>query len=153
MTRAHLFMLATVLVWGTVPLLDRVILKAGVDPVLAVTVRSVAAVVAALGVLGVNSRFGLALTLTPLQVGVMCVAGVLASLVGNYFYFHALRELDSGLVVAATSTYPAVTLLLAWALLGEKLLARQWVAIVVILAGLVLLEWPAAGTTSGTPEA
>ena len=142
--RAYLFILLAAVCWGMAPLMDKTVLRQGVSAEVAVIIRSSAAVFAALLILVVTSRTGETLALTGRQLALLTGAGLASSLFGNYFYFNALKQLDAGLVVAATSTYPAITLLAAWVLFGEQLQTRQWWAIILILAGLVLLNWPGA---------
>jgi uncharacterized membrane protein len=124
-----------------------------VEPTVAVLVRAVAAVLASGLVVVLGQRTGLLMTLTSRQVLLMSLAGVGASLVGNFFYFNALKDMDAGLVVAATSTYPAVTLLLSWWFFGERPQRHQLVAFALILAGLVLLNWPQASATPASGQA
>jgi len=141
-----------VLTWGAVPLADRTVLRGGVEPAVAVLVRAIAAVVASAVVVALGQQTGLLLTLTARQLVLLGVAGVGASLVGNWFYFNALKDMDAGLVVAATSTYPAVTLLLSWFFFGERPQRHQLLAFGLILAGLVLLNWPQGAADDGLTQ-
>jgi transporter family protein len=57
---------------------------------------------------------------------------------GAIFYLFALSRGPVGLVAVSTALYPALTILLAWLLLGEPLTPRQGVGLVFALIALVL---------------
>jgi bacterial/archaeal transporter family protein len=74
---------------------------------------------AAWNVFGVLSGTGLAL-------GLLC-------------YYLALQGSNASFVVPFTATYPAVAVLLSYAVLGERPSAAQWVGIVLVIVGAALL--------------
>lgn len=70
------------------------------------------------------------------------VYGVLsgaALAVGVLFYYFALAEGRVTIIVPLTATYPVVSALLGFALLGERPSVAQWAGITLIIAGAVLL--------------
>ena len=70
------------------------------------------------------------------------VYGVLsgaALAVGVFFYYLALSEGRVSIIVPLTATYPVVSALLGYMLLGDRPSLAQWVGITLIMAGAVLL--------------
>lgn len=58
---------------------------------------------------------------------------------GLLFYYLALEESRVAMVVPLTATYPVVSALLGYALLGERPSPLQWVGIILVVAGAALL--------------
>ncbi|WP_407355430.1 EamA family transporter [Methanolobus sp. WCC5] len=58
---------------------------------------------------------------------------------GNVFYVLAARTGRIDIAAILTSLYPAVTVLLAWLLLKEKLKSRQWIGIFSVLVSVMLI--------------
>lgn len=67
------------------------------------------------------------------------VAGALAA-VALVFLFLALDVADVGQVVPVTASYPVVTLLLAAAILGERVTPDRAMATLLVIAGVILLS-------------
>jgi bacterial/archaeal transporter family protein len=59
--------------------------------------------------------------------------------VGLLTYYYALNRADASVIVPLTALYPAVSVLLCYALLGERLLKIQWVGLVLAMVGAFLL--------------
>ena len=74
--------------------------------------------------------------------------------VGFAYALMALSKADAGLVTSIGSIHPAITAILAVALLGEKLTGLQMGMILLIIAGAVVMSWPhSAKATRGRPMA
>lgn len=58
---------------------------------------------------------------------------------GLLFYYLALYRAEAGIVVPLTAAYPVVTAILSALLLREKLSPLQWMGIVCVIAGVMLL--------------
>ena len=58
---------------------------------------------------------------------------------GVLFYYFALAEGRVAIIVPLTATYPVAAALLGVALLGERPSLAQWIGIILIIAGAVLL--------------
>ena len=73
------------------------------------------------------------------QIPLMALAGILDS-AGNLFFALATRLGRMDVAVILSSLYPAVTVLLAFMLLSERLSARQWVGVVMSLFAVWLIN-------------
>jgi drug/metabolite transporter (DMT)-like permease len=71
-----------------------------------------------------------------LLVGLLDAAGFLLSNMG-------FAKEQVGVITVLGSLFSAVTLVLAMAVLGERLSKRQWVGVALIFAGIVLINSPA----------
>lgn len=62
---------------------------------------------------------------------------------------HALRQLTATEANVILNLSPLGTALLAWATLGEHLLAMQWGAMGVVVAGVTLAQWKQGWARAG----
>jgi len=68
--------------------------------------------------------------------GVLSGAGLAFGLLSYYF---ALETTQASLLVPLTAMYPVVSVLLSYAVLHERLSMLQWVGVVLVLGGAMLL--------------
>jgi transporter family protein len=59
--------------------------------------------------------------------------------IGLVFYYLALEHAQANMIVPLTSLYPAVTVVLSYVFLHERLSPLQWVGLVLLLVGAYLL--------------
>jgi transporter family protein len=59
--------------------------------------------------------------------------------VGLLCYYFALERAEASVIVPVTSVYPVVSVLLGHFALGERLRLGQWVGVVLVVLGVVLL--------------
>jgi uncharacterized membrane protein len=152
MNRSHVFVALAVLAWGAAPLFDKTALKKDTDVWVALTFRAGMIFVMLAALLAGTGRLQGLWHMGSSTQAVLVFGGLFSGVVGMGCYFVAMREMDPSLVVGLTSTYPAVTLMLGWAVFGERLAIRQWSAIGLIVLGVVLLQWPAGGNPAEQPE-
>ncbi len=90
--------------------------------------------------------------LTPSQTGLLLLSGAIGLAAADSFLFPAFVRLGPRLAMLILNVQPVLATLLAWAFLGERLRASQWLAVLVVLGGvsLVVAERNAAATSSGT---
>jgi drug/metabolite transporter (DMT)-like permease len=75
---------------------------------------------------------------TRAQVPIIALTGILDA-GGNALFAVAVHLGRLGISATLSSLYPAVTLLLAWTILKEKLVPQQWCGVVVAMAALVCI--------------
>ena len=136
----------TIILWGLWGFFGKLALQNGMAPttmflaeVLTSTICTVPLVVVLLrnhslsqwppswNVFGVLSGAGLAL-------GLLC-------------YYVALEKTQASLLVPLTAVYPVVSVLLSYAVLHERLSLLQWVGVVLVVGGAMLLLSPATTET------
>ncbi|SFM77233.1 DMT family transporter [Methanolobus profundi] len=67
------------------------------------------------------------------------LAGVLDT-GGNVFYVLAAKAGRLDIAAILTSLYPAITILLAWALMKERLKSRQWAGVISVMLAVILIS-------------
>ena len=75
----------------------------------------------------------------PSSVNVFGILSGAALALGLLFYYLALEGGRMSVVVPLTATYPVVAALLGVAALGERPTASQWLGVVLVVAGVLLL--------------
>jgi bacterial/archaeal transporter family protein len=69
---------------------------------------------------------------------------------GLFCYYFALERSQASILVPLTATYPAVSVLLSYALLHERPHVSQWVGVVFVIVGAILLL--SGPTANSSPE-
>lgn len=64
---------------------------------------------------------------------------------GLLFYYLALEKAQASVIVPLTAVYPVVSVLLSYFVLGERLRLVQWLGVLLVVLGVVLLLTPPAG--------
>ena len=70
----------------------------------------------------------------------LLVGGFLASIVGQIFFYHALKEGEASLVVPIGAAYPLIAFLLGIIFLGEKFTLMKSFGLIFVLIGVFLLK-------------
>lgn len=69
---------------------------------------------------------------------IILLAGILDT-GGNVFYVPAAKTGRLDIAAILTSLYPAITILLAWILMKEKLKNRQWIGVFAVMLAVILI--------------
>ena len=138
--KSFYFALMTAVVWGTVPILE----KMGVSriiPLSGIMIRS-CGVIIGVSMFSVfnNQAFRIALKAEPRTVFLLVLAGFMASIVGQLFFYNALKTGEASKVVPIAGVYPLVSFFLGILFLGESITLTKIGGVVFVVTGLFLLR-------------
>ncbi len=91
--------------------------------------------------------------MTPTGLGVVVLLAVVNTAIAYLFYNHALRQMTALQMNLVLGLSPFVTALLAFAVLGEKLVALQWTGMIVATFGVALAQRGRAAQAPPAPVA
>ncbi|MDP7063223.1 MAG: DMT family transporter [Planctomycetota bacterium] len=74
------------------------------------------------------------------EFGWILLSGLFGMWIGDWMYFIALTHLGVSRSVILTMATPALTAILAWWIFGEVLVAGQWLGILCVVSGSILVE-------------
>ncbi|WP_088288434.1 EamA family transporter [Kineosporia sp. A_224] len=134
-------LLAVYLVWGSTYLGIRVVVVAGLPPLVAMGVRFSTAGVILLAVL-VGRSGRAAVRVTRRQCGSLALAGLLFLVVGNGFVAVAEQTVPSGLAALLVSTMPLWVVVLGALVAGVRTRPMTWLGTVVGFTGTAVLARP-----------
>jgi len=138
---AFYYALLAALTWAIAPLLEKWALGR-LDPVPGLLPRSLGVLIGILvfypfipswraGVLGMGLKPVLALA----------AAGFLASILGQYFAYNAMKRAEVSLVSPVAASWPLLVLVFGWLFLGEALTIKKAAGCLLVVAGLWLLKF------------
>ncbi|MBU4311773.1 MAG: EamA family transporter [Candidatus Omnitrophica bacterium] len=138
--KAFYFALATAVVWGAVPILE----KMGVSriaPLAGVLIRSFGVIIG-LFILAIfnNDALRLAFKADPRTIFLLVVSGIMASIVGQIFFYNALKIGEVSKLVPIAGTYPLFAFLLGVIFLGEGFTLVKAGGVIFVVLGLFLLR-------------
>ena len=132
--------LLTALTWGCVPALEKLGL-ARMDPTVGLIYRCLGVVIGLVPLL-VFQWSGFRATLQELPAGIayLLAGGFLASVVGQIFFYHALKTGEVSRVVIIAGAYPVISFILGIIFLGEKMTLIKSLGVGFVLLGVILLK-------------
>jgi len=130
----------TACVWGIAPLLEKIGL-AKTTPLAGVFLRSIGVVVGIIVFL--IFRFDIArqaFTIKPMNALYIITGGILASIVGQIFFYHALKFGQASKVVPIAATYPLVAFILGVIFFKEGITFAKISGLSFVILGVILLK-------------
>ena len=134
-----LLIIITVLLWGTTPILEKIALK-NASPLAGLTIRNTAVTLIMWIYVILSGKISVLRTVGTSTGSLFILTGVMAGMIGMFTYFEALRMEATSRIVPLAATYPLVTALLAFFVLGEKISLTRFAGIVFIVIGIYLLK-------------
>ena len=138
--KAYYFALMTALVWGIVPILE----KMGVSrttPLAGVFLRS-CGVIVGIFILALfnNSALRTALKADPRTIAYLVLGGFMASILGQILFYNALKTGEVSKVVPIAGIYPLVSFIIGIIFLGEGVTFAKLGGVMMVIFGLFLLR-------------
>jgi len=139
MWQAWIFLILTVILWGTAPIIEKTGLK-GADEFTAVFIRSTAIFLIIFVAFGLSGKFS-SLAKIPLKtIAIISAGGICAGLLGVWTYFKVLKVTPASKIVPLAATYPLVTAILSVLILKEEFSWLRLVGTVLIVLGIFLVK-------------
>lgn len=150
-SRAVLLSVAvTVLAFGLAPFLKKAAIADGVAPASTALVTAVTAAVGAMAIMAWHQPRALVCLVDRRYFGPLLLVGMVAGAAVTLLVAFALSSTTATNRSLFQAAYPAATLVFAHGLLGERLRVAQYLAILLLMAGIVLMNDADGGVRFGT---
>jgi transporter family protein len=134
-----IFLLLTVLAWGSTPVFEKYALK-GVSPLDGLFVRSVGVFLVFLLFFIPSGRIRNVLAIPSKNLIFFVISGILAGFLGMYFYYQVLKINPSSKIVPLAATYPLVAAIMGILFLKEELSLPRIIGTILIILGVFLVK-------------
>ena len=135
-----LWAVLTAIIWGIVPLMEKVGLSGSIAPSMGVMARSLGVVVGFVVFALLWSPWGALQSLSWKTWLLLAGGGFVASFVGQLAFYHALKGGAISQVTPVAGAYPLVAALLGWIVLREPLTLTRLLGVVCVVLGVLLLR-------------
>lgn len=129
----------TALIWGCVPIIEKLGLK-HTDPTVGLFARSAGVAIGALIFAWICSPWKALVSMPLGSFVLLATGGFLASFVGQWAFYHALKIGHVSQVSPISGTYPLVAAILAWTLFREPITVTRVLGVLLIVSGALLLK-------------
>lgn len=124
--------------WGIAPIFAKIGLR-NVNPIAGLTLRTILAAGLVGSWVGITGNFGLLKTIPSVSWLLIGIEAVLATLVGDWAYYAAVKHGDVSVVTVIMASSPLVTMLCASVFLGEHITILRVVGACLIIVGILML--------------
>lgn len=138
--KIYLLLLITCILWGTTPILEKIGLTNGVDPMIGVAIRSFGISLFLLLFLSVQGKLNLVLSYDIKSILIFVLTGIMAGCFGMMAYFYALKLGATSKIVPIAASYPMITAILSIIILKEGISVYRLLGTALILAGIWLVK-------------
>lgn len=136
---AFLWALLTAGIWGMVPLMEKIGIQS-VPPGVGVLVRS-CGVVLGLVIFSVFwSPWAALRTIRWSSIVLLMAGGFLASFVGQWAFYHALKLGAVSQITPVAGAYPLIAAILGWCVLREPITLSRVLGVCCVVVGVILLR-------------
>jgi len=130
-------------IWGITPIFEKLSLVKA-SPLTVMTIRFVFTTTIVVAISLVTGRYRELSTVDGKTLLWIILAGILGGIVGLFLYFFALKQDLTSKIVPIAATFPLFTALYASIFLKEAITLPRLAGIVLIVIGLVLINWNSA---------
>lgn len=134
-----LLALATALCWGAAPIFAKLGL-AKADPLVGLTWRAIVVAAILVPILVATRGVGSFGQLPPRALALLAAEGILASLIGHFAYYWALKLGNPAQVTPLAAIFPLVTVLVVWLVLSEPVTWKHGAGAALIVAGVIVVR-------------
>jgi transporter family protein len=129
------------LCWGFAPVFEKIGLQGEVDPSVGVFVRSIGVMIGALFFLPFWGKIGSQLsTLSARNWAFIFMGGIMASIVGQLFFYRALKVGEISRVVPVGASYPVVGFFIGLLFFKEPVTLHKTLGVFLVVAGAWMLK-------------
>tara|TARA_B100000315_G_scaffold259426_1_gene315450 strand:- start:3143 stop:3562 length:420 start_codon:yes stop_codon:yes gene_type:complete len=139
MWQGWFFLLLTIVLWGTTPILEKSGLKS-TDPATALFIRSCAVFFCMIVWFGLSGRIAQVVKLPAKTILIFCLSGLFAGFLAMLTYFKILKVNPTSKIVPLTSTYPLFTAVLSLLILKEGFSWQRIIGTILIAGGVLLVR-------------
>jgi len=139
-TKALLFAILTSIIWGFVPIFDKIGIKGNPAPFASVCFRALSIGIISFIILVVTQNLNMVKEIPQKNLAFIILGGLFGGLIGVFTYFIALKNGDASIVVPLCATYPLITMLSSFLFLNEPITFTKIIGIGFIILGVILLR-------------
>jgi transporter family protein len=140
MINGYLLAGAAMVFFGIAPIFGKLGLS-GVQPLAALTIRSMIISVLLLVTVTVNGQWKLVFEVTAKDAIYIALEGLCAAFLGQLAYYYALKFSDVGRVSPIVAAFPLVAMFLGIIFLGEQVTLYKVLASILIILGVILIKY------------
>ena len=130
-------------IWGITPIFEKLSLVKA-SPLTVMTIRFIFTTTIVVAISLVTGKYRELSTVDGETLLWIILAGILGGIVGLFLYFFALKQDLTSKIVPIAATFPLFTALYASIFLKEAITLPRLAGIVLIVIGLVLINWNSA---------
>lgn len=139
MFKGLIYSLLAALVWGLSPVLEKKGLR-NIPPLYAVLLRSISISIALIFYFTCKGLFRKVPLTDFRSLSFIILGGLLAGMLGQIFYFTALKNWEASRVVPIAGSYPLVAFIFSLLILREPLTIYKLLGLLLIIGGIYLIS-------------
>ncbi|MFP4465546.1 MAG: EamA family transporter [Candidatus Goldiibacteriota bacterium] len=142
--KAFFLAVITAFFWGIVPIIEKIALDSKIYPAAGVVYRTIGSALGGLvlfAFLMSNENTAVYFKNITYKTGLILIAaGIIASVVGQIFFYNALQSGHASVAAPVAGAFPLVTFVLGVLLLGEAVTVQKVIGVLLVISGVILLK-------------